>query len=1103
MLTLYEGGFTSVMHDDILKRISSSINAGKKVFLFVPEQETLTREAEACDILPPTAALSFEVTNFTRFTNTAFRTLGGICGEYITSAKKALIMWGVLTELSPMLTMTRGSKNIGSGIVTRALEAINELASLGIKPDDISASEAMIGGEDSRLKAKLRDLSLIYPLYKSKLKEKYSDLTEDLSELAKKLEENGDYLDGSVVYIEGFTSFTEPQYELIKAFLKHTDVNVALTMKKAAKSGFEYTEIRDTEERLLRIARDKGVDIKLLTPDANSQGYEPTLTEVCDLLWRNEGKIDNDSLQKLAKNKEMLRVFEAVTPFEECDFIAADIKRRVMSGESYKDFAIITRSLDSYSGILDTSLSKAGVPHFMASPKSINSFEAIKLINTAYSVIVREFALTDVLTYVKCGLIGAERDECDLFELYVSKWNITGKRFTDGMLWNMNPRGYKEMVSADSEKLIKINDIKERIISPLADFAEEAKSAKTVREHAEALLDFLLRVDLEGKLIERSRELKALGEIEAADQNARLWRIICDSLDTVVSVLGDQPADAESFINQLSVVFSDANMGSIPSYHDEVSVGRADMVRLNDKKHVYLIGVNASEFPKSISDSSYFTDRDKAALARLGLGITPDLEIKNARELYSFSRSFSFARKSVTLIYSTQTASLGSSLPSEVIERISYITDKAASPRVIADMPLSEKIYSPEHALENLGKASTEEKLAIQRALTSTEYEDVLRISEEKIENDEITIDEDTIGIIIGKDIYLSQSKIDKYLKCPFRYFGYAFLNIDENEKADINQLIVGNFIHSVLESIFNTAISEKRSVKDFSEEERERLTTEASKAYVETEMGPVTSAKNEVIINRIQRIARPIVDGLCEEFANCAFKPAYCELQIDTYDKKHPNSIIYNTEDDKHRVIIGGFIDRVDTLKVGNDVYVRVVDYKTGIKKFTLDDIKRGENLQMLLYLKAIVETENSEFRSDLGVEGDGKIIPAGIVYVKASVADVTIDSPSDELAVKEVKAGFERLGASLDSKVSLSAMNPDFTPMTKPKSKKDVPAPQTYSMDDWQRLNDEMKDAVLSITKEITSGHIVAKTNAPDNDRFHPCTECQYKYICRNAVK
>ena len=1102
MLTLYEGGFTSVAHEEIIKSISRAIDSGKKVFLFVPEQQTLTAEAKICDTFPPSTALTLEVTNFTRFTNTSFRALGGISGEYITSAKKALVMWGVLTELSPMLTITRGAKTDSAGTVTRALEAVNELSALGIRPDELRASETLLSGEDGRLKSKISDLSLIYSLYKEKLSEKYLDMTEDLFSLAKKLDADGSYLDNCVVYIEGFTSFTEPQYALIKSMMKIADVNVSLVIKKAQKDSFEYTELRETERRLVSLARSSGCDVKLLSPDAKSQEFLPVLSDVCELLWRNEGKIDNDSLQYLKDNKETLRIFAAATPFEECDFIASDIKRRVMEGASYRDFAIIARGLESYSGILDTSLAKAGVPHFFANPKSINSFEAIKLINTAYSTVIRHFATAEVLTYVKCGLIDATRDECDLFELYVNKWRINGSRFTDEMLWNMNPRGYETFNEGDSEKLIKINEIRDKIISPLRSFAERIKDANTVREHAEALLDFLLDIRLDEKLEERARELSLLGENDAAEQNTRLWQIICNSLDTVVEVLADLPADAESFINQLSVVFTDANMGSIPSYHDEVSVGRADMIRLYDKKHVYLIGVNAGEFPKTVSDTSYFTDRDKATLSRLGLGVTPDLEIKNARELYSFSRSFSLAESSVTLIYTEKTASLGSALPSEVIARIGEITDNVILPVSICDVPLKDKIYSPELALENLGKATPTEKQAIRSALVNTEYSDVLAISEGKLENDEVIIDEEAIGIIIGRDIYLSQSKIDKYLKCPFKFFSSAFLGLDENDEAQINQLVVGNFIHAVLENIFNKVIKEKRSLSDLSKDEREELIKASSKTYVERELGTSLSAKNQVIIDRINRVARPIVDGLTDEFANCRFTPVQCEVHIDGYNANTPNSIIYETESGKHRVIIGGYIDRLDTVKIGDDVYVRVIDYKTGIKEFSLDDVKKGENLQMLLYLKSVVETNNPAFRDMLGVGKDGQIIPAGIVYVKTSVADVTVDAPSDELAESEVKATFERIGASLDSPEVLAAMNPEFTPMAKTR-KGQPPVPATYSMDDWKRINEEMKSAVLSIADEITKGHIVAKTNAKDNATYHPCSDCKFKFICRNAVK
>ena len=1103
MLTLYEGGFTSQAHGEIIKSIKRNIDAGKRVFLFVPEQQTLSAEAEACDVFPPSAARSFEVTNFTRFTNTAFRTLGGIGKEYITSAKKALVMWGVLTELSPMLTLTKGAKNISAGIVSKALQAVNELSLLGISKEDLSSSEKLLQNEDKRLKSKLADITLIYSLYKTKLKERYSDSAEDVMSLAQKLDSDSSYLDGAAIFFEGFTSFTEPQYALVRSLIKGADVSVSLTLRKATKGGFEYTEIRETERRLIRLARESDEQIKILTPDAIAEDFNPTLTEIVDLLWRNEGVIDNESLQNLGDNYESLRIFEAATPFDECDFVAADIKRRVIAGDSYKDFAIVARSLDSYAGILDTSLLKVGVAHFMSSPKSINSFEAIKLINTAYSVITGRFATSEVLTYAKCGLIGISKEESDLFELYVNKWSIGGARFTDGEVWNMNPRGYETLNDADIEALTRINDIRRRIIEPLLLFSEDANAAKTVREHAEALLDFLLKMELEEKLRQRATELSELGEEDAAKQNLRLWQIICDSLDTLVDTLADLPADAESFINQLCVIFNDTNIGSIPSYLDEVTVGSADMLRLHDKKHVYLIGVNSEEFPKTVSDNSYFTERDKATLGKLGLAVRPELEIKNARELYAFSRSFSFAKRSVTLLYTEKTASLGSAMPSEVISKISEITSGKIKPINVSELPLLQKIYSPQGALENLGKATETEKAAIKSALENTDYARILKVSEGKLENDEVQIDEDTMGVIIGKDVYLSQSKIDKYLKCPFKYFSRFMLGIEESEKAQINQLVVGNFIHSVLENVFRSVMNEHRSLSDLSESERDSLTEACAKGYVKRELGDVTSAKNNVIIDRIKRVAKPIVDGLCDEFANCRFTPVHCELHIDSYDPKTPNSIIYNTGDNKRRVIIGGYIDRLDTCKIGDDVYVRVIDYKTGIKSFSLDDVKKGENLQMLLYLKSVVETTNAPFLKELGVGENGRLIPAGIVYVKTSVKDVQIDRPSDELAIQEVKSSFERLGASLDDPASLSAMNPNYTPMQKSSKKDAPPTPLTYTQEDWERINEQMQSAVLSIADEICSGRVKAKTNVSDNATYHPCDGCQYKFICRNAVK
>ena len=90
MLTLIEGGLLSDGHEIIIDRISTLVREGKRAYLIVPEQQTVSAEKEMTDVLPASAPLCFEVTNFTRFADTVFRSLGGLAGEVATASKKAL-----------------------------------------------------------------------------------------------------------------------------------------------------------------------------------------------------------------------------------------------------------------------------------------------------------------------------------------------------------------------------------------------------------------------------------------------------------------------------------------------------------------------------------------------------------------------------------------------------------------------------------------------------------------------------------------------------------------------------------------------------------------------------------------------------------------------------------------------------------------------------------------------------------------------------------------------------------------------------------------------------------------------------------------------------
>ena len=1095
MLKIVRSGRPESARATFINEIKGLVEGGKKGCFIVPEQQTVMAEALMARALPPSAVLSFEVTNFTRLANTTFRALGGLSGEYCDSAKKMLIMWRAITELSPTLSMTSGRREINAGIVESSLAAVSQMQNLGIRPADLAeaAEHDAVRGE-KRLESKLRDLSSIYALYKTLLTKKYADTGDDADAMIEKLRENPDFLSDTAVFIEGFASFTEPQYRLIAMLAARTTVSLALHIPSGMEEFFEYSEIVDTQERLIASARAQGADIKLVREEGFLTPRKESLDSICRLLWSTNKPDANISLQ----NPDELRIFEAATPYEECAFVCEDIKRRIIDGASYSDFAIVARSADGYQGILDSSLLDADIPAFMSYRRDINEFEAIKLIYTAYAA-ARGFRREDVISYAKCALSGVGREECDEFEMYVNAWQINGSRFVDGGVWNMNPLGYSvRREEGTDEKLIRIHNARQKIIRPLSALADSMNAASTVKEQAEVLLKFLLDIDLEGALEERATTLSALGEKELADENRALWKIICRSLDTLVTVLDDAPADAEAFLSQLNVVFSATDVGRIPSFADQVTVGSADMLRLYGKKHIYLIGVNAGVFPANVSDRSYFSEQDKKILNKCGLSINPELELQGARELYIFSRAFSYATESVTISYSAADTRFKAIQPAEVVGRIALITSDDVKAVRIERMPLRDRIFSPEHALTMLGELGENTDL-IKEALVDSGYGREIAISEGDITNSAIRMGETIVDA--DKSLTLSQTKIDSYVSCPFEYFCKYLIRLQDEERVEFDARNIGSFIHAILENFFRSLSEQGKKTSDLSSDERISLTRRAAERYI-SQLGEDvinTSSMTRIKIDRLCRAALPVVEGLCDEFAVSEFLPRFFELSIGGSDSA-PEPVRINAN--SGTIIIYGIIDRVDAYKRGDDVYLRVVDYKTGHKEFSPEDMSEGSNLQMFLYLKALVETDNPKFRESLGVGEGGRLIPAGVIYVKTSVRDVKIDTPDDSVAAEAVKSAQGREGMVINDPDVVSAMTLKYSPLYSKRSPDKIAKTKEkflYTEEGWQQIMSTVEAAVCQVADGIRSGVMDAKPK--DRNGKSPCEYCEFKPICRRG--
>ena len=109
------------------------------------------------------------------------------------------------------------------------------------------------------------------------------------------------------------------------------------------------------------------------------------------------------------------------------------------------------------------------------------------------------------------------------------------------------------------------------------------------------------------------------------------------------------------------------------------------------------------------------------------------------------------------------------------------------------------------------------------------------------------------------------------------------------------------------------------------------------------------------------------------------------------------------------------GKIDRIDICEdeADNCVYVKVTDYKTGMKSFDITALYHGLQMQLPVYMNAALEAEKERF-------SDKEIVPAGIFYYR--IQDPVVDrADSDQDVENRILKELRLDGLINDEKASL----------------------------------------------------------------------------------
>ena len=1066
----------------IIEKIKERLGGGRKMYLIVPEQQAVLWEAKICRVLPPSSALELETLSFRRLADTVFRTYGGQNTVFSGKADKLINMWRAVTSVKDSLRHYAGSEGHEEKYVPLLLETFTELKSRGVTIKALEDAEHELEGERSEsLRDKLSDLSLICSAYNAICEEKESEDPDNVLDMLAKSLRTHPFFKDCDVFIDSFYSLTPMENEILYYIMRDcSDLFITFTMDGKS-AGTHFDHVRKFRDGALVSAEACHRAVTTVELGENKRCRSDELIYLGDELWNFAAKKRED-----IKGGDV-RIVRCADRYEEAACAGAMIESAVHGGASYSNIALIARDIERYRGILDVRLDSLGIPYHLSKRNSIATSPALTLISSLLSAVSDNFRGESVVKCIKTGLCPVTVREAENFEEYVATWNIRGRNaYLKTDKWTKNPSGYKSELSEWASSVLEdANRVKEVMSGAFSSLSALFSGGRAkIGDAAAALYDILVSFDVYGTLTGDADELERNGRKEEAEICEKSYSAVIDALNALAAGAGDTMIGAGAMARLFTMVASSFDIGSIPSGIDMVTLGSASGVRCENITHAILLGCSEGEFPASPKENGFFNETDRVTLETLGIDLSDGPEAETGEEMFRFWRCVTLPSEKLTVTYPAKNEE-GDVAPSVGARQIMKLL--GLDPVDYASLPPEEVIWSVSgasdpsliwrspaaaNAAEALGEKYPELKTAKRLSgVLSADNEPPAAQSRRK-----------------GR-LPLTQSRIDTFSGCPFAYMMKYVMKLGENSRASVGASDVGNLVHRVLELFFSETAERKFPIPD---EEAGEIVDRVTKEYISEIMrGTEASSRQKYLFTRLRRNVLILVKAIMEEFAETDFRPYRFELPMGG-GEGCPEPLEF-TASDGTKISLYGTIDRVDTFVRDGKAYVRVIDYKTFGKTFKLDDIQKGINLQLLIYLFTLWKGRGS-FRTDLTPNGE-EILPAGMIYLSAEPDSASSASPVDEEEARALAfATVGRSGVLLKDETSLAAMGSAL-------GKKYINLRKTdlFDLEEMGRLYDEIEDVIKRIGETINSGE--CRSMPRQLTSRHPCEYCKMKPICRHT--
>lgn len=1091
------------LYQEIIEQAQCHKN--KNYLIVVPDQFTMQTQLDVVKMHPNRGIMNIDVLSFGRLTHRIFEEVGGNEKPVLDDTGKSLVLRKVAAAKENELTvMKRNVKKLG--YIHEVKSALSEFMQYGLSTKDVGTLTEYAASRGA-LQYKLKDLGLLYEGFLNFIQEKYITTEETLDFLRSVLHRSRIIKD-SVIVFDGFTGFTPVQNKVIQELMRLADDVIVTVTMDTREQAYEL----DGEQKLFHLSKKTIHDLERLAKEAGverDRTQDVMIEEECVYRYR-----DNEAMAHLErelfrypyhayeKEQSAIRIFEASNPREEMRQICLEIQELVRTkGYCYRDIAIVTGDLERYGFVAKEQFESFQIPYFIDQTSKLVLNPFIEFIRSALLVVMQEYSYETVFHFLRCGLTGIEPELVDKLENYVLTMGIRGKK-----AWTNKFTRRPGKQEEEADELEELNAVREKVVGMLEPLMIKEATAEV---YVRALYDFIVKADIEESLFAYATHFEDKGDLVKAKEYEQIYRLVMELLEQIVGLIGDETMKIKEFADILDAGFAEIKVGAIPQTVDKIVLGDIERTRLCEIKTLFFIGVNDGIIPKNSGNGGIISDMDREFLQESEFELAPTPRQKMFIQRLYLYMNMTKPTQHLYLSYAKVDNEGKSIRPAYLVDTVRKLFPKIQI-EVPQLRPVEEQLVTMPDTLTylvRLLRSYASEQIGEDKQLfmtlydifgRDTHYAPIIQQLKEAafFSYDNKRLPKDVAKLLYGQILKNSVSRLEKFASCAYAHFLQYGIALNEREKYGFESVDMGNIFHSVLAAFGDKLLEEGYTWFDFPKEVGERLVAETLESYA-TGYGETvlySSKRNEYMITRMQRILNRTVQTLQYQLSQGSFKPENFEMSFQMATDLESVNIMLSEEERMHLI---GRIDRVDTCEQEDKIYVKVIDYKSGTRKFDLAALYYGLQLQLVVYMNAAVETQKQK-------HPDKEVIPAAMLYyhVDDPMTEVEKGHPDPQEIQDAILDELKMTGMVSDEDAVIQMLDKEFmdksqiVPVAKKKDGSFTAASSVLSKEEFGLVSDYVNHKIKELGTSMLAGEIAL--NPYEQSKGNACTYCAYRSVC-----